>query len=301
MDILRRGRFTLSWLGLLFAAGRAYGQEAEAPPEFQAVDALANTIRWEGAAASVVVIAIAWLLLRISTNLLTRMGEVFADRRLLLQKFEVFLQFAIYLTTTVAVVLLSFRISREVMALLGGTVAVATGFALKDLAASIISGVTIVFDRPFQMGDRVKFGGEYGDVIAIGLRSVKLRTLDDSVVTIPNNRLMTDVTKSGNYGDLNMQIMIDFHIGLDQDVERARDLIREAAVISNFVHLPKPVEVLVSQVVVENYPAVRLRLKVYVLDTRYEKALESDINLRVLQAFRKHRIHPPAVLHRTTA
>ena len=59
--------------------------------------------------------------------------------------------------------------------------------------------------------------------------------------------------------------------------------------------------VLVNQVITENYVAVRLRLKAYVLDTRYEKAFETDVNLRVMDAFSAEGIGPPAILVRNTA
>ena len=181
---------------------------------------------------------------------------------------------------------------------LGGTAAVAVGFAMKDLLASLVSGVMIMFDRPFQLGDRVTFAGQYGDVISIGLRSVKLRTLDDSMVTIPNNMFLNDITSSGNYGVLNMQVVVDFLIGIDQDVARAREIVREATVTSNYVYLANPIEVLVSQIVTDGHVALRLRLKVYVLDTNFEKALETDITLRVMETFRVEGIQPPAILHR---
>jgi hypothetical protein len=44
--------------------------------------------------------------------------------------------------------------------------------------------------------------------------------------------------------------------------------------------------------------ALRLRLKLYVLDTQYEKAMETDVTLRVMDAFVNHGIRPPAILHR---
>jgi hypothetical protein len=75
-------------------------------------------------------------------------------------------------------------------------------------------------------------------------------------------------------------------------------LIREATVTSRFVHLPKPINVLVSQVIVENYVALRLSLKAYVLDTKFEKDFETDVTLRVLEAFDENGIQPPAILHR---
>ena len=66
-----------------------------------------------------------------------------------------------------------------------GTLAVSIGFALKDLAASFIAGLTVMIDSPFQVGDRVTFEGNYGDIITIGLRSVRMRTLTDDIITIP--------------------------------------------------------------------------------------------------------------------
>ena len=174
----------------------------------------------------------------------------------------------------------------------------AMGFALKDLAASIVAGVMIMLDRPFQVGDRVTFGGQYGDITAIGLRSVRLQTLDDNTITIPNNMFLNQTTSSGNYGALDMQVVVDFHIGVDQDARKAQALVREVGTTSRYAYLPKPVVVRISQVIVENYVALRVRLKIYVLDTKHEKALVTDITLRVLEAFKAEGVQPPAILHR---
>jgi small-conductance mechanosensitive channel len=231
-------------------------QEAPESPEVQTIVMLPELIRVEGLVASLVIIVLAWLLLRFVRGMVNRLGDVFAERRLLLQRLSAIFHFFVYIATIAAVVLMSFEISREILALLGGVAAVAMGFAVKDLVASLVAGITIMFDRPFQLGDRVKFGSNYGDVVAIGLRSVKLQTLDDSTVTIPNNMFLSDIASSGNSGALDMQIVVDFYIGIDQDVYKARDLIREATVTSRFVHLPKPINVLVSQVIVENYVAL---------------------------------------------
>ena len=88
----------------------------------------------------------------------------------------------------------------EVALAIGGTAAVSLGFALKDLLSSIVAGLIILVDRPFQVGDRVTFDGWYGEITHIGLRSVRLLTLDDTQVTIPNNKFLTDLVASGNAG-----------------------------------------------------------------------------------------------------
>jgi small-conductance mechanosensitive channel len=280
-------------------AGPALAESAQ--EGLTAVDSVAiitDMVRWPGLFASIFVIAVAWLLLRVTSRGVEELGRAFVDSRLTLQKAQAFFRFFVFFSTSAIVVLLSLEISREVLAVLGGTLAVAVGFAMKDLVASLVAGVMIMFDRPFQVGDRVTFGGQYGDIISIGLRSVKLRTLDDSMVTIPNSLFLSEVTSCGNYGVLNMQVMLDFMVGIDQDVERARALVREAAVTSNFVYLSNPVDVLVSQVHENGQAALRLRLKVYVVDTIFEKALETDITLRVMAAFRAEGIRPPEILYR---
>ena len=245
------------------------------------------------------VIVVAFFGLRFVDRIVSGLGETFTDRRLLLQKIATFFRFGVYIVTFLLVFFLSFEVDSRILTLLGGTAAVALGFALKDLVASVVAGVMIMFDRPFQVGDRVQFAGEYGDITAIGLRSVRLVTLDDSVVTIPNNKFLNDLTISGNYGELDMMVVMDFHIGIDQDVARARRLIRQTTATSRYTYLAKPITIVVKQVIVDSYMAVRLTLKAYVLDTQYERAFETDVHVRVLEAFRENGIEPPAILHRT--
>lgn len=272
---------------------------ARAQEETETVRQVARVIRWGGVFTSLFVMVGAWVLLRILRNSVERLGTQFAAHRLTFQKFGTILQFLLYFGTGGVVLALSLRLDDKVLAVIGGTAAVSFGFAVKDLVASFIAGIMIMIDRPFQVGDRVAFGGEYGDIVAIGLRSVRMRTLSDNIVTIPNSKFLSDITSSGNYGELDMQVVVEFHVGLDQDVASARDVIHEAALTSRYVHLPKPVVVLVQQAFKENLLALRLVLKAYVLDTQHEKAFETDVTLRVLRAFRERGIQPPAVLHRT--
>lgn len=260
----------------------------------------ASLIRWSGVFASAIIIACAWLLLRFIDSVVSNIGDQFVQRRMLLQKLQSFFQFFVYMSTAISVFMLSFRVDERILALIGGTIAVSVGFALKDLTASFVAGLTIMIDRPFQVGDRVTFEGHYGDIVTIGLRSVRMNTLNDDIITIPNNKFLNEVVSSGNYGALDMQVVIPFHIGLDQDITLARELIQESASSSRYIHLPKPVVVLVQQTITDNYLAIKLTCKVYVVDTKFEKLFETDITLRVMSEFRKHNILPPAIAIKST-
>lgn len=272
---------------------------AEAAPDVEALGQMARLIRWSGVFTSIFVIVGAAIVMRFLKQSVSGLSQRFPNRRLLLQKVATFAQFLLYMGTGFTVIYLSFDFNESVIALIGGTLAVSIGFAVKDLVASFIAGIMIMIDRPFQVGDRITFGGEYGDITAIGLRSVRLQTLGDNTVTIPNNKFLSDMTSNGNYGALDMQCTMDFYIAPDQDVRRARELAAECAVSSRYTFLEKPVVVLVNQVITENYLAVRLRVKAYVLDTRYEKLFETDVNMRVMDAFSEAEILSPAIIVRS--
>ena len=276
----------------LFSGSSAF---AEDPQSIDNLQQFTSLIRWSGVVFSFFIILGAWLFLRFIQSIVDGVSSQFAQRRMLMQKLQSFFQFFICMSTAVAIFMLSFRVDERVLALIGGTIAVSVGFALKDLTASFIAGLTVMIDRPFQVGDRVTFEGHYGDIITIGLRSVRMQTLNDDIITIPNNKFLNEVVVSGNYGGLDMQVVIPFYIGMDQDINKARDIIQEAASSSRYIHLPKPVVVLVKQTITDNYLSIQLTCKAYVVDIKLEKLFETDITLRVMQEFRKESIYPPTI------
>lgn len=259
---------------------------------------LAGVIRWGGVLLAVFVVLGATVLLRVIGNVNERLSLRFTNRRPTLQKVESVVRFAIYILAIGLALALSLKLDSTTLAVVGGSLAVAIGLSLRDLVASFIAGITIIFDRPFQVGDRVAFAGEYGDILKIGLRSTRMNTLDHNVITIPNSRVLTDVPSSGNWGALEMQTPFDFYIGVDQDAELAAELIREACLTSPYVFLERPVPVLAKQVILSDYVAMHLKCRPYVFDCKYEKPFETDVHLRVAKAFREQGIKPPAVLHR---
>ena len=289
----RRGPLALLLsISAFLAAHPAHAQDA---PD---LGKMADFIRWGGVALSFVVVVGAIVLLRVVGDVLTRLSKRFANRRPTVQKVESAVRFVIYMTVAGICLGLSVRLDSTALTVIGGALAFAVGFAMRDLVAAFIAGITIMFDRPFQVGDRVAYAGEYGDIIKVGLRSVRMNTLDHNVVTIPNNKILTDVTASGNYGALEMQVAMDFYVGIDQNAELAAELIREACLTSPYIFLDEPVPVLARQIILENYVLVHLKARPYVFDCRYEKSFETDVHLRVLRAFADNGILPPAILHR---
>lgn len=223
------------------------------------------------------------------------------SRRLLIAQIVTVTSFAVYILGGTYLFYGIIQPPKALLLAVSGTLAVALGLSLKDLIASVVAGVILLFDRPFQVGDRVTFDGTYGEITSIGLRAVRLVTLDDSVVTIPNSKFITDLVSSGNFGALDMMIEINFHVDLASDISLARKLLHEAAITSRFVFLKKPVSIVLTEVNFSERPAMQIRVKCYVIDVRFEKALQSDILLRGNEALKAAGISRPKSIFQENA
>ncbi len=222
-----------------------------------------------------------------------KLQKAYPSRRVLVLQIATIINFSLYIGGSVLLVYGILRPPKEIMLALGGSAAVAIGISLKDIVASVVAGIVLLFDRPFQVGDRVAFGDTYGEIVGIGLRAVKLNTLDDNLVTIPNARFLTDTVASGNGGALDMMIVVNFHIALDADLNLAKALLHEVVATSRFTYRKKPIRIVVKEVVVADRLAILISSKSYVLDCRFEKAYETDIVERTLGLFNTHEIKRP--------
>ncbi len=83
-----------------------------------------------------------------------------------------------------------------------GILSVAVGFASQTSASNLISGLFLIVERPFSVGDVITLGNTTGEVLSIDLLSVKLRTFDNLYVRIPNETVIksevTTLTKFPN-------------------------------------------------------------------------------------------------------
>ncbi|MDJ0716147.1 MAG: mechanosensitive ion channel [Prochloraceae cyanobacterium] len=174
---------------------------------------------------------------------------------------------------------------------LTGTVAVALGFAFKDYASSVIAGIIGLFEVPYQVGDRVKIGEHYGEIITYGLRGILLRTPNDDIVTIPHNKLWTDAIANTNKGNVEAQTVVDFYLAHEVNVDRVIQILYRVAYTSKYTQLKFPVVV-----VMEEKPwGTHFKLKCYPIDARDEFIYKTDLIKRAKQTFAKYSLTYPAL------
>jgi small conductance mechanosensitive channel len=106
-------------------------------------------------------------------------------------------------------------------------VGLAVGFAARDTLENFISGVTILMDRPFRVGDQVEVDGTYGTVEEISLRSTRLRTLNNTVMVMPNIQMVNQ--KLINHAMLPVvRVQVPFGIAYKEDMQAAREAVLRA-------------------------------------------------------------------------
>lgn len=142
------------------------------------------------------------------------------------------------LITAVAIVIvlakLGIDISAFVVSLGVGSLAVA--LAAQETLSNMISGLIIMADRPFRIGDRIRIGTEInGDVVEIGIRSTKVLDFDRNILVIPNNDIVKSRIINFTYPDPLTRVLVDFGVVYGTDLNSLRaailDLIKDEELI----------------------------------------------------------------------
>ncbi|MBT4520140.1 MAG: mechanosensitive ion channel family protein [Halieaceae bacterium] len=108
-----------------------------------------------------------------------------------------------------------------------GIVGIAVGFAAKDTLANLFSGVFIMADAPYKIGDFVVLdAGERGEITKIGIRSTRLLTRDDVEVTVPNAVMGNTkiINESGGHHE-KFRIRVQICVAYGSDIDRVRDIL----------------------------------------------------------------------------
>lgn len=109
-----------------------------------------------------------------------------------------------------------------------GVLTVAIGFASQTAASNLISGLFLIAERSFAIGDIIKVGTVTGEVLSIDALSVKLRTFDNLFVRIPNETLIkSDVTTLTRFPIRRVDLQLG--VAYKEDIERVRSVLLETA------------------------------------------------------------------------
>src|SRR5512137_661345 len=140
----------------------------------------------------------AWIISTFLHSIIHIYGRAFAEKSetdmddRLIDLLELVIRYIIWFAAILAI-LKVFEIEITPLLAGAGVAGIAVALAAQDLISNFFGGAIISVDKPFKVGDRVKIDDYYGDVLSVGTRSTRIRTLDYQVVTLPNNKITTNV------------------------------------------------------------------------------------------------------------
>ena len=230
------------------------------------------------------VLFITWLFMKGLNWLIKRSAKRFNRYRLLILRLIPIFNVLIWSVSIFSLIITIFDpTSAQINGALAGS-ALAVGLAAQDLLKNVFGGLMIIFDRPFQIGDRVKVKDTYGEVINIGLRNTQINTLDDSVVTVPNYVVISEEVSNSNSGALDCMAVVNLWLPINIDAEQVRNIAYEAAISSKYLNFDREIAIYFYDHF-DDKPATNVQIKAYVLDTRYEKNFEGDVTEAAKIAF----------------
>lgn len=246
---------------------------------------------------SVIFLILTFLVIRIISNLLNLIAEKSARYRITVKGLVPVVRilgwvFGIYIVIG-GIISPPLSTVFAVMASVG----IAVGFAAQDILKNIFGGLMIIFDRPFKVGDKIEVGKYYGEVVEIGLRSTRVVTPDDSLVSVPNAEIMNQSVSNSNAGEPNCQVVAEIYLPITIDTDRVRKIALEAAQVSKYIYLNKPITVLFFNEVKERRSYLKMRLKAYVMDIRHEFNFKSDMTEIVLKELLSEGVIKPEELY----
>jgi len=241
-----------------------------------------------------VVIGIAVLLLTLS---LSGRFTSLLDRRLAKRHIDPGLRYTIarlvrylFVIVGVLIALKQFSIDLTSIAVVFTALSVGIGFGLQYIAADIVSGFILLFERPIRVGDRITIGEDEGDVQSINLRTTLVITNDRIAIIVPNSRLVSQRVINWSYGDPRARIAVPISVATTSDVNLVTEtLLLAARDVENVLSDPPPK---VQFLKFGDY-SLDFRLLVWTRQPSRHPQIKSDINYRIERLFRERGIEIP--------
>jgi small-conductance mechanosensitive channel len=169
------------------------------------------------------------------------------------------------------------------LALAGGTI---IGFAAMNTIGNAIAGIIVMVSKPFRIGDRILFKDQFADVVAIDLIYTRMKTLDNVMISVPNQELLT--TEIDNYGKkTTVRRSCSITAGYELTSRQVETVLLEAATeVEGVLKEPKP------YVWITNFGDFAVEYTLYVFINQIKRIPEIDANLRrtVFETCKRHKI-----------
>ncbi|RYE55550.1 MAG: mechanosensitive ion channel, partial [Hyphomicrobiales bacterium] len=187
------------------------------------------------------IIAGTWLVIALAHRVLPYLAEKGPSQlRLYLLGAVPIIRLALLAVAILWVTPIIFNITFQNFLVISGAASVAIGFAFKDYVSSLIAGIVAIVERPYRPGDWVEIDGDYGEVRAVGMRSIEVRTPSDNIVYIPHEKIWQNNVSNSNDGARTLMCVTSFYLKPEHDAQAVRAALRDVALTSAYLDYDRP-------------------------------------------------------------
>lgn len=167
------------------------------------------------------------------------------------------------------------------------------GLALQDSLKNIFGGISLILDKTFNVGDRIKLdSGEVGVVHEVGLRSTKIVTLDNQALIVPNGYLANARVINFAQPDNKIRINVAFGVVYGTSAEKVKKVVLDT--ISKLKHVMKDPEPSIQFVEMGDF-SLKFKVNFWVdrYDTAFQNSMQSEATEAIYNALNKAKIGIP--------
>ena len=172
------------------------------------------------------------------------------------------------------------------IAIVFGALSVGIGLGLQSIVNNLVSGIILIFERPFHVGDFIEVAGKSGRVQDIGIRSSKLTSVTGSEIIVPNGDLLSNHvinwTRTNDHIRTDLVLKLAPGSDLQTDLQTARELIQEEINASPYTMHNLPPEILLSSI---NGQVYELKVLFWITNIRQEQLTKSEILAGIYRRF----------------
>jgi len=200
-------------------------------------DIVPESLSWlitEQIITSVFILLGAWICSAFSYNFIRIYGTVIAEKTKtdlddrLIPLLEIAAKYLIWFIAFL-LILATFNVDITPFLAGAGIAGIAVALAAQDLLSNFFGGAIITMDKPFVIGDRIRFDDYFGDIVSIGPRSTRLKTLDNQIVTIPNSKITSNIVVNYAQPDIKLKVRIPFSVAYGSNMPRVKKILLEVA------------------------------------------------------------------------
>jgi small-conductance mechanosensitive channel len=171
-----------------------------------------------------------------------------------------------------------------------GVSSIVIGLALQDTLGSIMSGIALLFERPFSVGDWIQVGDTVGQVLDMSWRSVRLLTFDREMVIIPHKFISNEVIRNYSQPHRLHAERVKISFSYDDPPNKALQVLRETAITTpGILSRPEPQTFTLSY----DDSAILYEVKFFIEDYGQLEEIRNQFITRVWYAAQRHQLSIP--------